>query len=108
MFWVGVESRSGAGGGGHEIPAHMVTISGLSPLAASSSLLRESLGEESLVSLPASLAPRDSWSSGGITENRLCTWVFGFLGPFRILNLIFDIITLVCRTLEFHTYHIFS
>ena len=108
MFWVGEEPRYGAGGGGHEIPAHVVTISGFSPLAASCSLLCGSLGEESLVSLPASLVSRDSWSSGGSTENRLCTWVFGFLGPFRILNLIFDIITLVCRQLEFYTYHIFS
>ena len=95
--YVGRGAEVPCGGGGHEILAHVVTISGISPLAASCSLLRGSLGRESLVSLLASLVSRDSWSSGGSTENRLCTRVFGFLGPFRIFKLILDIITFGCR-----------
>ena len=86
---LGEEPRYCVGGGGREILAHMVAISGFSPLAASCSLLRG----ESLVGLLASLVSRDSWSSGGSAENRLFTRVFGFLGPFRMFKINIDIIT---------------
>ena len=56
MFWV----VTGAGGGGDEIPAHMVSISGPSPLAASSSLLSRSGELDHVTAVPLGAPQRNA------------------------------------------------